>query len=211
MGICKYLGPDWLLNTRLWKSVIRLTPRLTGYPKFRLENYFKIREILRKDPTGVYCFVGADNHSIAIIMQRLCYKFWWGHSGFVELGEDGEVYISHVRKKLRYDSLLYYLREADNFALLKLPLNDLEKEVVREKKTKLKNSFCYYKTRDNLNRLDQYSCDDYWKHNNTFYFYCSEYQYFVCMNMMYNKAWDRGRKRFTTDDLYNNATVVFQE
>lgn len=211
MGILKYFGPDWFLNTKVWKSVIRLSPRLTGYPKFKLENYFKIRKILREDPTGVYCFVGADNHSVATILQRVCYKFWWGHCGFIELGEDGEVYISHIRRKLRYDSLLTYLKEADNFALLKLPLNDVEKKIVKEKMAKLKNSLCYYKARDYLYRLDQYSSDDFWKTNDVFYFYCSEYQYFICMNMMNNKAWSRGQKRFTTDDLYNNSIVVFQE
>jgi len=205
-----YFKAEWFLNTNLWKYVIRLNPRLRGYPKFKLENYFKIRQILRDDPEGIYCFVGCDNHSVAIIVQRIFYKYWWAHSGFIELGEDGEVYISHIRKKIRYDSLLYYLKEVDNFALLKLPLNEDEKKLVKEKIKKIHNSECSYKMRDNLYQLEQYSCDDYWMHHNYFNFYCSEYQYFVCMNTM-NENWDRGRKRFSTDDLYKNAEVIFEE
>lgn len=206
----KYLGPSWFLNTKIWKSVIRLTPRLTGYPKFDLQNYFKIRQILRNDPDGIYCFVGCDNRSVAVLLQRIFYKFWWGHSGFIELDSDGEVYISHVRKKLRYDNLLYYLKEVDNFALLKLPLTDIEKQKVREKLDKIKKSKCFYKIRDPLYTEPQYTIEDYWQHHDTFYFYCSEYQYFICMNTM-NQNWAVGRSRFTTDDLYQNSIVIFEE
>ena len=210
MSLFKTFNPYWFLNTILWKSVIRLTPRLIGYPKFRLENYFKIREILRNDPEGIYCFVGCDNKSVALKLQRIFHKIWWGHSGFVELGADNEVYISHVRKRLRYDSLLYYLKEVDNFALLKLPLKEEEKEIVKAKIKKLHNSKCYYQVRANLSILDQYASDSYWKENEIFYFYCSEYQYFVCMNLM-NPNWKRGKTRFTADELYKNSKVVFEE
>ena len=203
------IKPDWFLNTKAWKSVIRLTPRLKGYPKFPIDNYFKIRDIIRKNPDEIYCFVGCDNHSVATILQRLFYKFWWGHSGFVELGEDGEIYISHVRKRLIYTTLLSYLKEVDNFALLKLPLEEEEKTLVKKKIKKLKESRCLYKVRDNLYRLEQYKDDNFWETNDVFYFYCSEYQYFVCLNMM-TDSWKNGRKRFTTDDLYNNAIVVFK-
>lgn len=211
MKLLKFFTIDYFLNTSLWKNVIRLSPRLKGYPKFRLEHYFVIREILREDPDGFYCFVGCDNRSVAIILQRVFYRIWWGHSGFIELSEDGEVYISHVRQRLRYDNLLYYLKEADNFALLKLPLTEEEKKLAKTKIKKLHESEVTYKVRDNLNTLKQYSSEDYWLHHDKFHFYCSEYQYFVCMGMMDNPAWDFGKKRFTTDDLYKSSIVVFED
>jgi len=211
MNIFKIFSIDYFLNTPLWKSVIRLTPRLKGYPKFRLENYFVIRKILRDDPNGFYCFVGCDNRSVSTILQRIFYKIWWAHSGFVELGVDGEVYIRHIRQRIRYDSLLYYLKEVDNLALLKIPLSEDEKKLAGNKIEKLCRSNVVYKVRGNFNTLEQYSSPDYWEKNDEFYFYCSEYQYFVCMDMMRNPAWAFGVKRFTTDDLYNNSIVVFEE
>ena len=201
----------YFLNTAFWKSVIRLTPRLYGYPKFRLENYFKIREILRSSPNEIFCFVGCDNHSVALIMQRLFYKIYWGHSGFLVLGEDGEVYINHIRSKLRFDSLLYYLKEVDQLAVIKLPLNETEKQTVNQKLDKIKNSKVRYLVKDPLPKTGQYASEDAWKTCDKFEFYCSEYQYYVFRGMMNNPAWSLDRTSFSPDDLYNAGTIVFEE
>ena len=201
----------YFLNTKLWKSVIRLTPRLTGYPKFRLDNYLKIRKILRENPNEIFCFVGCDNHSVALILQRIFYHIHWGHSGFLELGEDGEVYISHVRRKLRYDNLLYYLKEVDNLAIIKLPLTEKEKLLTREKIDKLKKANITYLVREPFPKTGQYASPDAWEEMEDFYFYCSEYQYFVCIDMMNNPLFSSSRTRFTMDDLYKSGTVVFEE
>jgi hypothetical protein len=201
----------YFLNTKFWKSVIRLTPRLKGYPKFRLENYFKIREILRKNPDEIFCFVGCDNHSVALIMQRLFYKIYWGHSGFLFLGDDGEVYISHVRAKLRYDSLLYYLKEVDQLAMIKIPLNESEKQLAKQKIAKIRNSKVRYLVIDPFRKTEQYASEDAWKTCSSFNFYCSEYQYYVCRGMMNNPLWSPDRTRFSPDDLYKAGIVVFEE
>jgi hypothetical protein len=201
----------YFLNTRFWKSVIRLAPRLRGYPKFRLENYFKIRQILRDNPDEIFCFVGCDNHSVATILQRKFYKIYWAHSGFLSLGTDGEAYISHVRNKLRFDSLLYYLKEVDQLAIIKLPLSKEEKEIARQKINKIRQSKVRYFVRDPLPKTDQYASEDAWETCRSFQFYCSEYQYYVCRGMMDNPLWSLDRTRFSTDDLYKGGIVIFEE
>ena len=200
----------FFLNTYFWKSIIRLTPRLYGYPKFKLENYFVIRKILRENPNDIFCFVGCDNHSVALIMQRKLYGIHWGHSGFLELGDDNEIYISHVRRKIRYDSLLYYLKEIDNLAVIKLHLSEDEKILARQKIIKLKKSKVTYLVKDPLEKTGQYASPDTWKELDEFHFYCSEYQYYVFRGMNH-PLFSYGRNRFSTDDLYKSGTIVFEE
>lgn len=198
------------LSTKLWKSIVRINLRLYGYPKLPLESYFEIRRIVKENLDDIFCFVGVDNASVATWFQRKVLGYYWGHTGFVEVDDEGELSINHIRYYglLRW-KLLKYLRECDEFVLLKLPLNSEEKEIVRKRLAKVNKSRVRYKLRDNLNKLPQYKDPKYWYHSDRFEFYCSEYQYFICQGLM-NDVWDRGKDRFTPDDVFNGCEVVWE-
>jgi len=201
---------EWLLATRLWKSIVRMKPRLWGYPKFPLERYFIIREIIRDSPNEVYCFVGVDNASISTKLQRKVFHVYWAHSGFVYLDEDDELSIRHVRwYGLLNWKLLKYLRECDEFALIRLPLNEKEKLLFNKKLNKVNESKIVYALRDSLHILPQYTDKDFWLKSDMFVLYCSEYQYFVGQGLM-NSVWDYGRDRFAPDDVYKGGEVVWE-
>jgi hypothetical protein len=199
-----------ILASKIWKYVVSLTPRLKGYPKFPLENYFKLREIVRSDPKSIYCFVGVDNASISVKLQRKMVGVYWSHSGFVYLDADNELSIKHVRWfGLLNWKLLKYLKECDEFALIKLPLNYFEMGTVNKKLEKINRSKVRYSIRDNIHREDQYTRKDSWETQDRFKLYCSEYQYFVCQGMM-SDAWAYGKSRFTPDDVYKGGVVVWE-
>lgn len=199
------------LATKTWKSIVHMTPRLYGYPAFPLEDYFRIREIIRSNPDEIYCFVGVDNASVSTWVQRLTMSIYWAHSGFVLLDASGEVVIKHVRwRGLLHWPLLKYLKECDEFALLKVPLTAGEKEIVSERLAKLHRSKIIYKIRDNIHLEKQYTDPDFLKESNRFVLYCSEYQYYACMDLTQDKIWQRGRARFTPDDVYRGCDVVWE-
>jgi hypothetical protein len=154
--------------------------------------------------------VGVDNASVGVWFQRKTIGYYWGHTGFVEIDNEGELSINHIRYYglLRW-KLLKYLRECDEFALLRLPLNEEEKTLVKDRLAKVNKSKVVYKLRDSLSKLAQYKDPIYWFHSDIFEFYCSEYQYFICQGFM-NKVWERGRDRFTPDDIYNGSEVVWE-
>lgn len=208
MGLSKLL--ETLLSTKLWKSIVRLKLRLWDYPRFPIEKYFLLREIVKKNPDEIYCFVGVDNCSVSTWLQRRMFKYYWGHTGFVEIDEEGELSISHVRYiGLLKWKLLKYLKECDEFALLRLRLTHDEKIIVKNKLNKVSKGKVRYKLRDNLHLLAQYNDPNYWYHYDKFEFYCSEYQYFICQDLM-SKIWSSGKARFTPDDLYKGSEVVWE-
>jgi hypothetical protein len=201
---------EWFLATKFWKSIVRMTPRLYGYPKFPLEQYFTLRDIVRKDPAAIYCFVGVDNSSVSTLIQRRILNFYWAHSGFVYLDEDNELSIHHLRwyGLLRW-KLLKYLRECDEFALIRLPLTEDEKEIANARIAKIAKSKLIYKLRDNIHLEDQHTDKDFWLKTDHFTLYCSEYQYVVCKGLM-NSVWDSGKVRFAPDDIYRGGEVVWE-
>lgn len=213
MGLLKKIASpflEYLLSTKFWKSVVRMNIRLWGYPNLPLESYFELRRIVKENPNEIYCFVGVDNASVAVWFQRRALRYYWGHTGFVEIDKDGELSINHIRYYglLRW-KLLKYLRECDEFALLRLPLNEEEKILVKDRLEKVNKSRVRYKLRDKLDTLPQYKDPIYWFHSERFEFYCSEYPYFICQGLM-NSVWDRFKDRFTPDDIYNGCEVVWE-
>jgi hypothetical protein len=95
----KMLAPilEYFLSTKVWKSVVRINLRLWGYPRLPLESYFEIRRIVKENPNEIFCFVGVDNASVAVWFQRKTLKYYWGHTGFIEVDDEGELSINHIR------------------------------------------------------------------------------------------------------------------
>lgn len=200
-----------ILASKMWKYIVSLNPRLKGYPRFPLEEYFTIRDIIRNDPTSIYCFVGVDNASIAVRLQRKAVGVYWSHSGFVYLDADNELSAKHVRwLGLLNWKLLRYLKECDEFALIKLPLNYFEMNIVNKKLEKLNKAKIKYVIRDNIDREEQYTRRDSWETQNRFKMYCSEYQYFVCQGLMSSDVWAYGKSKFTPDDVYKGGIIVWE-
>ena len=201
---------EWILATRFWKSIVRMTPRLYGYPKFPLEQYFTLRKIVRSDPEAIYCFVGVDNASMSTKIQRWIFDVYWAHSGFVYLDDEDEVSIHHVRwyGLLRW-KLLKYLRECDEFALIRLQLSEENKKIVTAKIDKIGKSKILYKMRDNIHLEKQHTDKDFWLKTDRFVLYCSEYQYMVCKGLL-NSIWGIGKARFVPDDIYEGGEVVWE-
>lgn len=202
---------ELLLATSLWRTIVKMKPRIFCYPKFPLEEYFTIREIIRKNPQSVYCFVGVDNASLSTKIQRAVFGVYWAHSGFVFLGEDGELYIDHVRWYgiLKWN-LLKYLRECDEFALLRIPLREGEAEIFHKRLETIKRSQVEYRLRDNIHKEPQYTNPAYLNGQNPIVLYCSEYQYYACLNLTANPIWRTGKERFNPDHVYQGCDVVWE-
>src|SRR5690606_13497222 len=120
----------WFLSTKLWVSLARhlvayFTFRVFGYPKFPMQKYFEILDLMSKDPESLYAFVSADKDSLAWKLTNFLTKAQWGHAGFAEI-ENGHVIIWHMKAKgLQKWHLLDLLRECDNFAIIKLGVSNI--------------------------------------------------------------------------------------
>jgi hypothetical protein len=200
----------WALSTRFWNEIVRTNLRLRGYPKLAMDSYFKMREIIRQNPDALYMFVGADDANVALKIQRWAINIRWAHSGFVELGEDGELWASHVRHTgYRRCHLIRYLKEVDHFAVIRLSFPDKSSEdEARARLKKIQDSEVRYNLDYCMNKRPQYGCDPL-KWEKPFYLYCSEYQYIVCRDLTNN--WKSGRSELTPDDVYRGGEVVFEE
>ena len=199
-----------ILSSKMWTRIVSTNLRLKGYPSFNMADYFEIRDIIRKDPGSLYMFVGSDTANLSLKIQRKMLEVKWAHSGFLELGKDDEIYASHVRYTgYRYYPLIRYLKEIDEFAVIKLRYPDIENEnTAKARYHKMKNSNVRYSLAENMQSRKQYGCNPLaW--DEPFLCYCSEYQYVVSMGLI-DSHWKEGKKQFTPDDVYNGGRVVFE-
>ncbi len=205
--IIKFLA--WILSTKFWNEIIRTNLRLRGYPKLSADEYFKMREIVRKDPNALYMWVGADDANAALILQQWILKIRWAHSGFVEIGEDGELWASHVRHSgYRYYNLSKYLKEVDHFALIKLKFpNAANEKKAKARFEKIKASKVIYSLDYEMHKRPQYKVEPL-EWDKPFYLYCSEYQYIVCMDLVNN--WKSGKSELTPDEVHDGGEIVFE-
>jgi hypothetical protein len=108
---------DWFLS----HPMAHLKLRLWDYPKFPMEKYHEIVKILDEKP-GFYVFVGSDMSSFSMKVNNLASGAKWAHAGLIlprKAGEPVQILHSIVTGVCIWD-LLDYLREVDNFALIRV-------------------------------------------------------------------------------------------
>jgi len=136
---------SFFMESRPWVWLLRkvisvLHFRLIGYPKYKIEKYYQIRNILRDnlDTKKIYGFVSKDSQSLSYIFNRIFTGAKWSHAGVVQLLEDGEVGIVHMLGNgMNFDYLIELLKECDEFKLLELPFDEEEQSTAKSRLEKL--------------------------------------------------------------------------
>lgn len=113
--------PAWVIFAKHWMAYF--TFRCFGYPKFPLENYFTVQNIINEQTKdGIYAFVSGDPSQLSFIVDNLFTGCAWGHAGIVRV-ENGQLYAYHMKSAgLDHWSLLDIMHQCDRFALLRLPI-----------------------------------------------------------------------------------------
>lgn len=118
-----------LVQTKLWDwflshPMAHLKLRLIDYPSFPMSKYHEICEILNKDPEGFYVFVGSDSASFSMKVNHLASGAEWAHAGVVLPGANPPRILHSIVTGVCTWDLLDYLREVDNFALIRITPKD---------------------------------------------------------------------------------------
>ena len=195
-----------------------MTFRLFGYPEFEPSKYWEIRDLIkafgRKD--GLFVFVGIDTKTVAARLFNLVHSSQWGHSGFLFVGINGELYAVHMTTKgLLYQPILDYLPRVDHFACGFVGLTNVD--VARER---INRSFSLAESTTGIEydyslRLDpeaekiiiggEVPKEGY----GPLMLYCSEFMYFIIKGLTKNPliptklagSWDI----FEPDDIYRQV------
>lgn len=128
----------WIWFLRRIVGVFKV--RLIGYPKYPMENYYKIRRIIRDSPDKkkLYGFVFRDSQSLSYMFNHFFTGAEWSHAGVVTLLDDGEVGVVHMLGTgMNFDYLIELLKECDEFKLLELPFDEKEQTTAKYRLEKL--------------------------------------------------------------------------
>jgi hypothetical protein len=117
---------NFVVSTKFWDwflshPMAHFKLRLLDYPKFPMSKYHEIVKILEEQP-GFYVFVGSDMSSFSMKVNHLASGAEWAHAGLIlpfKKGEPVRILHSIVTGVCTWD-LLDYLREVDNFALIRV-------------------------------------------------------------------------------------------
>lgn len=214
----------WFVSTNLWKwlsrnFIAKLGFRLFGYPKFKMCEYFKIREIVKSDPNKIYAFAGADTCSCTWVLNHLVTKCKYGHAGIVRL-EEGELYIYHmIGEGMMRWCLIDYLREVDRFMLCELPIAEENIKKANSRIDQIINSkdmveydFKFDLSRDLPDLLDTLD-SEFKKLMTKVFLYCSEFVFVVGSGLVTDKdfkeVWRSGRFMFEPDSLISSTIIRY--
>lgn len=188
---------DWFLSS----PMAHFKLRLWDYPSFPMEEYHKICEIL-KEP-GHYAFVGSDTRSFSFLVNHMVTGAKWAHAGIIMCKPDTPPRLFHsiVTGVCTWD-LLSYLREVDNFAIIKITFKDEASEA------------------ESIRRLNWYLANVMGlPYDNSFdlgdrkAFYCSELVYALCEGLVDHPHFEpdmiSGMPFFAPDNVYEVGEVVF--
>jgi len=197
---------DKLSKTAFWewftkKFLSSATTRVFGYPKFPMEDFFKIVDLLR---TGrVYAFVCSDYSSVGSRVIRVLSDAIFTHGGLIQKCTDRTTGVIHMRSiGLQLEHMLSLLREVDYFAVIEVPLKC--PEYFDKVQTRIIGSWA---RRDELlydfeERLG----------NDPNKLYCSEYCLTILGDLCTIKPKTRmvlGREVFAPDDILDIGKVVY--
>jgi hypothetical protein len=209
---------DWLQHTAFWNFLLsRIFPffhfRLWGYPKFPINEYFKIREMIRNDTSACfYAFVGTDRTFLSWKLRKLIEKSTkWSHAGILLLNDQNELDnldVTHIGKNC--ETALVYMREVDDFAIIKFPITDLPKFKNRVKNYKEADVKVTYDNQLDLSKELTAKIDN--DEPFTASIYCSEEVYILGNGLTVNELKTRmqyGKEYFEPDDVFKAGEVVY--
>ena len=197
---------DKLSKTAFWEWFVKncmsgLTTRIYGYPKFPMEDYFKIVDAMK--PDALYAFVCSDYKSIGSGSIRAVSDALFTHAGLIINGKDRDTKVIHMRTTgLNREHMIALLREVDYFAVVEIHLlskQSLDLVKTRIESTWLKRQELIYDYEERLgndqNRL-----------------YCSEYVLTLCKDVCSitpKMSTVLGREVFAPDNILDIGKVVY--
>ena len=197
---------DKLSKTAFWewftkKFLSSATTRVFGYPKFPMEDFFKIVDLLK--PGRLYAFVCSDYSSVGSGAIRTVSNAIFTHAGMIQNGKDRTTRIIHMRSiGLQLNHMLTLLREVDYFAVVEIRLKyaeDYSKACARMDASWASRGSLVYDFEERLgNGLNKV--------------YCSEYVLNVCGDICSTKPKTQtilGREVFAPDNILDIGKVVY--
>lgn len=196
---------DKLSKTAFWewftkKFLSSATTRVFGYPKFPMEDFFKIVD--RLEAGKVYAFVCSDYSSVGSGAIRVVSDSLFTHAGMVLPGKDRDTRVLHMRSSgMHLDHMLTLLREVDYFAVAEIPTEA--------------NGFAVASLRmvNAWQARGQYAYDFEEKLNNDRNkVYCSEFVLNICGDICRIKPKTQnilGREVFAPDDILDIGKVIY--
>lgn len=119
---------DWFLSN----PMAHLKLRLIDYPSFPMEKYHEICEIL-KEP-GHYTCVGCDTRSFSYKVNNLASGAKWAHAAKIIPGAGAPKILHSIVTGVCVWDLLEYLKEVDNFAIIKTTPRDEQAEAEADRR-----------------------------------------------------------------------------
>jgi hypothetical protein len=209
----------WFQHSALYLFLLKkifpyLHFRLWGYPKYPKSEYFKIREIMQNDPDHFYVFTGTDTTFLSWKIRRILDKNTkWSHAGILYLNNNKEINALHVTSKGKLnESILEYLSELDNFAIMKIPVKDMPKLLLRIKRFAEADVVVSYDYFLDLSPEITAMLDN--DIPVTKQVYCSEEVYIIGNEITTNPLIARqqyGKLYFEPDDVYKSGEVVYEK
>lgn len=203
-----------LTSTRIYQWFLRkvlpyLSFRIWGYPTYPMENYFRIRDTIKKDQNKLYAFVGLNKWAFSHILNKALTNSRWNHAGYLYLASDGEIRMRHMISSGEEDwSLLDYLREIDEFQPLVIPVSDENRHKVLHRIERLWANKSNVEYDFNFELSEQFvrDLDDPTKPIPPVKLYCSEYILAISYGLVDSEKFKPlvklDRKVFEPDDVY---------
>ena len=202
---------EWFLKTKLWvwlaTNVFALfTVRILGYPKFKMENFFKMAKAIKDSGEGVYAIVGADTKVGSFVLEYIMTKAFYSHVGLVYVKDVNDLstykFLHITSQGMSYDHILDYLREVDRAAIVKLPVSlNLTPYVYKDMDEYIKDE-SQYEYDFNFDLLGPNKK-----------LYCSELVYKIVSSYT-NKlitSEEGGRRVVTPDNIFQSGEIIYQE
>lgn len=203
---------SWFDETPFWhwfaKNILtHLTLRVWGYTKFNFDRVDEIQEILLRavnDRQHLYAFVATDRKTLASILIRTISVSRWSHAGLIKPADFLTARTMHMKGKgFVYEHIFATLRECDDFAIVKIKVDDYDAALEKVNYYLNNSSDLMYDYEQELE--DQASILEK-KH-----IYCSELVWMVAKDhtkLQTSKV--LGRVAFSPDDVYRSGEVIFE-
>ena len=197
---------DKLSKTALWEWIVKncmsgLTTRIYGYPKFPMEDFFKIVDLMK--PDALYAFACSDYKTIGSGSIRTISDALFTHSGFITNGKDRDTEVIHMRTTgLNREHMLALLREVDYFAVVEIPL--LSGQMLNMVRRRIEES--WLKRKELVYDYEERLGNDQNK------LYCSEYVLTLCKDactIAPKMSTILGREIFAPDNILDIGRVVY--
>ena len=212
----------WFLNTRFWRwfamyVMAHLKFRVWGYPKLDITFYENILDILDTHPESIFAFVGVDKYALSYKINRLVTGAKWSHAGIITHHNMKYPKILHMLGDgVHHDHLLTYLKEVDEFALIRLPIDSRDIWEVQDRINniiKYRDSIDYDYPLEIENETINLVESEIFDPSKRYGIYCSELVFLVGRGIVkdldFVEKWIYGKRVFEPDDVFNAGEVLF--